>query len=73
MQRAAPDQRVAVSSLLSLSFNLAFSVGAYLSGLIQTRGGFGPVFVLAAALYAVAWLLVYVFFAQTDHKKMPGT
>jgi predicted MFS family arabinose efflux permease len=41
---------------------VGWAVGPYLSGIIQQRYGFSPLFVITTVLYAIAILLTWVFF-----------
>jgi MFS family permease len=52
----------AVNSIRSLALNVGWAVGPYISGLVQQRYGFSPLFISTAVLYTVSILLVWIFF-----------
>ena len=52
----------AVNSIRNLAWNLGWTVGPYLSGLVQQRWGFTPLFVNTAVLYALGIGLTWIFF-----------
>ena len=52
----------AVNSIRNLAWNVGWTVGPYLSGVVQERWGFTPLFINTAVLYAVAIGLTWLFF-----------
>jgi len=58
--------RARVSSLMGMGWNIGWSVGPYVSGLMQVRVGFTPIFLITTATYIVGCIIPYVFFAKTD-------
>lgn len=52
----------AVNSIRNLAWNFGWAVGPYISGLVQQRYGFSPLFVSTAVLYAIAISLTWIFF-----------
>jgi MFS family permease len=58
--------RARVSSLMGMGWNIGWSVGPYLSGLIQMRAGFSPIFLITAGTYVAGSVMPYAFFAKAD-------
>jgi predicted MFS family arabinose efflux permease len=54
----------AVNSIRNLAWNVGWAVGPYLSGLVQQRNGFSPLFISTAVLYAIAILMTWFFFGR---------
>ncbi|MGB8646253.1 MAG: MFS transporter [Anaerolineae bacterium] len=57
MDRSPAEERAAVSSLYTMGFNVAWGIGSWVSGLWQTNGQFGLVFLVSTAFYLVSALL----------------
>jgi MFS family permease len=64
MARVAEGERATVSALASLTNNIGWSICPYLSGLIQARWGFSPLFILTGFFYALSFTLTYWFFGR---------
>ena len=52
----------AVNSVRNLAWNVGWTVGPYISGLVQQRYGFSPLFVSTAILYGIGISLTWIFF-----------
>jgi MFS family permease len=52
----------AVNSIRNLAWNVGWAVGPYISGVVQQRWGFAPLFVSTAVLYGIAIGLTWIFF-----------
>ncbi len=52
----------AVNSIRNLAWNLGWAVGPYISGVVQQRWGFTPLFINTAILYGIAIGLTWIFF-----------
>jgi predicted MFS family arabinose efflux permease len=51
-----------VASLQMLTWQFGWAVGPYLSGLVQQRAGFGPLFAATSLLYVAAISLTWTWF-----------
>ena len=51
-----------VNSIRNLTWNVGWTVGPYISGVVQQRWGFSPLFVGTAVMYAVSISLIWFFF-----------
>jgi MFS family permease len=64
----------AVNSIRNLAWNVGWAVGPYLSGVVQQRWGFKPLFINTAILYALGISLTWFFFrpkAGRDLRPVP--
>jgi predicted MFS family arabinose efflux permease len=59
------DQGV-VNSVLNISWQVGWSIGPYLSGLVQENYGFTPLFLATGALYLIAILTMWTFFQKAE-------
>ena len=66
MEQVDESARARVSSLMGMGWNIGWSVGPYISGLMQVRVGFGPIFVITAGAYLIGSIIPYAFFAKSD-------
>jgi MFS family permease len=66
MERTAERERGAVNSMMQLLWEVGWTVGPYLSGVVQARWGFSPLFIATASLYSVAIGLTWLFFRHAD-------
>ncbi|MBI3158954.1 MAG: MFS transporter [Chloroflexi bacterium] len=55
-----------VASLQMLTWQFGWAVGPYISGLVQARAGFGPLFVATSLLYVVAISLTWIWFHRRE-------
>ncbi len=61
------------NSVLSLSWNIGWAVGPYLSGVVQARYGFAPLFIATSVLYFIAIALTWYFFVKMESHKEDAT
>jgi MFS family permease len=66
MERAEPRARATVASLVSMSWNVGWTISPTISGQLQVRYGFDPVFVGIIGAYVVAIYLYWRFFWHDD-------
>jgi MFS family permease len=66
MEHTPEHQQGFVNSLLNLSWNVGWAVGPYVSGVIQERYGFPPLFIATSILYFLSIALTWNFFARVD-------
>lgn len=62
LEQTRESEHGAVTSLRNLAWNAGWAVGPYISGLVQQRYGFSPLFISTAVLYGAAILFVWIFF-----------
>jgi len=70
MERVAEGERATVNAFASVTWNLGWAVCPYLSGLVQERWGFNPLFIATAMLYGLAAGLTYWFFASSEPRSV---
>jgi predicted MFS family arabinose efflux permease len=71
MEQLAEDERATGSSLMSMSWDIGWSVGPYVSGLVQVRAGFTPLIVATTAFYTLGLISIYFFFVRLIGKSLP--
>lgn len=59
------DQGV-VNSVLNISWQMGWSIGPYISGLVQENYGFTPLFLATGVLYLIAILTMWMFFRKAE-------
>jgi MFS family permease len=55
-----------INSILNLSWSIGWAVGPYVSGVVQERYGFSPLFITTGILYFTALVLTGIFFRKTE-------
>lgn len=68
MEQTPERERAAVNSVMTLLWEVGWAVGPYLSGVVQARYGFAPLFLSTAFLYSVAIAFTWVFFREAEAK-----
>jgi MFS family permease len=71
MEQAPPEQRGLVSSALYLTYEVGWAFGPYLSGFVQERWGFSPLFVSTTVVYALAVAVTWTFFSRVEKAGTP--
>ncbi len=71
MERAPEEHQGFVSSILNITWTIGWAVGPFISGLVQGRYGFGPLFVATAILYALASSLIWRLFHKAEAGERP--
>lgn len=66
MEQTPERERAAVNSVMQLMWEIGWTVGPYLSGVVQARYGFAPLFVSTAVLYSLAAGLTWLFFRAAE-------
>src|SRR3990170_8339794 len=72
MERAPFDQRALVSSVLYLTWQTGWAFGPYVSGFVQERWGFGPLFVTTSIVYVLAVTATWLFFHSGEEAAGPA-
>jgi len=62
LEQSHESEHGAVNSIRNLAWNVGWAVGPYISGLVQQRHGFTPLFISTAILYALGIGLTWIFF-----------
>jgi len=71
MEQTPERERGAVNSVMQLMWEVGWTVGPYLSGVVQARYGFAPLFLSTATLYGLAIGLTWVFFRSAEQPPVP--
>jgi len=70
LERSAESEHGAVNSIRNLAWNVGWTVGPYVSGVVQQRWGFSPLFISTAILYAAAIALTWAFFGPKSQREL---
>ncbi len=70
MEQVVEGQQGTVNSVRNMTLQLGWAIGPFLSGLVQERFGFPPLFVATCLLYGVSTWLTWLFFHKKSTK--PG-
>lgn len=62
LEQSRESEHGLVNSIRNLAWNVGWTVGPYLSGVVQQRWGFSPLFVSTAILYGLGITLTWVYF-----------
>ncbi len=62
LEQSHESEHGTVNSIRNLAWNMGWAVGPYISGIVQQRYGFSPLFVSTAVLYALGIGLTWIFF-----------
>lgn len=73
MEQFNPSQQGVANSVINLAWTAGWAVGPYISGIVQTRYGYDPLFVATSSLYAVAIGLSFVFFYRMEKRQIALT
>ena len=66
MENVAEHEQGVVNSLISNAWTAGWAIGPFLSGLIQIRYGFQPLFLITASIYCLSILSTWVFFSKYE-------
>jgi MFS family permease len=66
MEQIPPSEQGTASSMMSLSWQAGWAVGPYISGIVQSRWGFSPLFIATAVLYTAAVYLTWFYFHRHE-------
>ncbi len=65
MEQVDENEQGTLNSLLSLSWNTGWALMPIVSGFIQARYGFTPIFITTGILYAASTLMIWTFFKDS--------
>ncbi len=68
MEQVPERDQGLVNSVLNISWQIGWSIGPYLSGLVQENYGFKPLFLVTGGLYLVAILTMWTFFQKSERQ-----
>jgi predicted MFS family arabinose efflux permease len=68
MEQSPPEERGTVNSIVEMAWQVGWMVGPAISGAVQARAGFGPLFLATTVFYTLGAGLTYVFFHDAEHK-----
>jgi MFS family permease len=66
LEQSHESEHGTVNSIRNLAWNVGWTIGPYLSGVVQQRWGFSPLFVSTAILYGIGISLTWIFFRPKE-------
>lgn len=66
MLNSSPEEQGTISSVRGVGWQLGQTVGVFISGLVQTRFGFSPLFITTGLLYSIAIILTWIYFRPRE-------
>ena len=69
MEQVPENEQAAVNSVKNLAWNLGGTIGPYISGLVQLRYGFTPLFISTSFLYALATAFIWLILRPLEKGK----
>jgi predicted MFS family arabinose efflux permease len=73
MEQTPEHQQGLVNSVLNIAWQIGWSVGPYISGVVQEQYGFSPLFIATTVLYLVAIGVMWKFFRDAEEVQLPST
>jgi MFS family permease len=75
MEMVEEDEQGTLTSMLTLSWQTGWALMPLVSGLIQERYGFTPIFIATGVLYAIGIAMKWIFFkdVETSPQAVPQT
>jgi len=68
MERAPEGRQGAVSSVIQIAWQLGWAIGPFVSGFVQGRWGFTPLFIATAVFYSLAVTVIWRFFGSAERR-----
>ena len=72
MEHTSEAERGSVNSVMQLSWNVGWAIGPYVSGAVQARWGFAPLFAATSVFYAGAIGLTWQLFHASEARARPA-
>lgn len=70
MEISPEGQQSTISSISGVGWQMGQSMGLLISGLVQVKYGFSPLFITTAFLYIISVIFAWVFFRPIEKKLM---
>jgi len=68
MEQTPQRQQGFVSSVMNVAWQVGWSVGPYISGVVQQLYGFSPLFIATSLIYLIAISVTWVFFRDAERQ-----
>ena len=68
MEHVREQEQVTVVSVKERTWLADWTVGPFISGVVQESYGFTPLFITTAVLYAISIIMTWGFFHNTERK-----
>ena len=72
MEQTPEHQQGLTNGVLNIAWQMGWSVGPYVSGVVQEKYGFAPLFVATTLLYLLAIAVMWRFFHNVEDPQLPS-
>jgi MFS family permease len=72
MENCEANERGTVNSAMEICFRVGWAVSPYFAGILMTKYGFSPIFLLGGFFYICTSLVIWSFFRPIEWKKKPS-
>jgi MFS family permease len=66
MEQVQEREQATVVSVKETAWQMGWTFGPYISGLVQETHGFNPLFIVTSVLYAISTLITWMFFRDSE-------
>ena len=73
MMISEPHEQGTIASIRGMGWQLGQAVGIFISGLVQARYGFSPIFIATGLLYLVSIYLTWIYFRPEEKRILLAT
>jgi MFS family permease len=70
MEQTPESQQGLTNSILNIAWQIGWSVGPYLSGVVQEQYGFTPLFISTTLLYLIAIAITWKYFHKAEQEQI---
>lgn len=70
MEQFSLDEQGKANSIMNNAWTIGWAFGPYISGLIQQKSGFNPLFIITTTLYALSTLIVWIVFGKPERAEV---
>ena len=68
MEQVQEREQATVVSVKETAWQIGWTFGPYISGVVQETRGFNPLFIATSLLYAIAILITWLFFRNSEQQ-----
>ncbi|MBI5828190.1 MAG: MFS transporter [Chloroflexi bacterium] len=72
MEQVPDHERATVNSVQTVVWELGWAIGPAISGLVQQRYGYAPLFIATTVFYGIAGVITFAFFHATEEQPAPA-
>jgi len=73
MEVSPPGQQSTIAGIRGMGWQIGQAIGLYVSGIVQIKYGFDPIFITTAILYAISIVLAIIYFRPMEKELARAT